>query len=191
MGRVSELMKSHRNSHAGWGIILVLLFGVTQLWALSSSDSIKINEVYYAGSMGFTMDDQFVELYNSGSTVVYLDGALLMRGQDSLATRVFRFPGWHGEQNHPINPGQYIVIAQDAINFIEGDEWHDGDIYSVDLSNADFEVYDSWEWPNRDDPDIPNLVDALGIHLDFELDHYQGQVVLATGENLEVFPWGG
>ncbi len=184
-------MKNRRNAFVGLGVILVLLWGATQLWALNSTDLVKINEIYYAGSMGFTMEDQFVELYNAGSTVAYLDGALLMRGLDTLATRVFRFPGWHGEQNYPINPGQYIVIAQDAINFIEGDEWHQGDIYSVDLSNADFEVYDPWEWPNRDDPDIPNLVDALGIHLDLELDHYQGQVVLATGENLEVFPYGG
>jgi hypothetical protein len=184
-------MKGRRNIHAERGIILVLLFGVTQLWALSSTDSVKINEIYYAGSMGFTMEDQYVELYNAGSTVTYLDGALIMRGQDTLATRVFRFPGWHGEQNHPIYPGQYIVIAQDAINFIEGDNWQSGDIYSVDLSHADYEAYDSWEWPNRDDPDIPNLVEALGIHLDMEFDHYHGQVILATGASLEIFPWGG
>jgi hypothetical protein len=158
------------------------------LWALTSGDSVKINEVYYAGSQGFTMEDQYIELFNAGSSTAYLDGALIMRGLDTMATRVFRFPGWPGGHQRPINPGQYKVIAQDAVNFIAGDLWAAADPYSVDLSHADFEAYTAWEWPPRNNPSVPNLTDALNNHLDLELDHYQGQVLLSTGQNLQILP---
>jgi hypothetical protein len=189
-------MIHRKDAFARMGILLVLVMGANlwwfstegTVWALTSTDLVKINEVYYAGSMGFTMEDQYVELYNVGTTTAYLDGALLMRGLDTAATRVFRFPGWPGQHNYPIAPGQFKVIAQDAMNFMVGDQWSPPDPYSVDLSHADFETYTSWEWPPRNNPNVPNLTDALGNHVDFELDHYRGQVLLATGEHLQIYP---
>ncbi len=155
--------------------------------ALAPTDSVRINEVYFACSINYTTDDQFVELYNAGSTTAWLDGALLARGTDTLMTRVFAFPGNPGDQTFALPPGAFAVIAQDAYDFVgEG-----GDPTSVDLSNAPFETYASEEWPPVDNPASVNLIEVLEIGMDYELDRRQGGIMLLTGEEFEVVPCEG
>ncbi len=164
--------------------ILVILVGILPfgLMALEPDDQVKINELYYAGTPFYTYQDQFVELYNAGTTTAYLDGALLIRGVDTSATRAYRFPGVVDGTLYPIEPGEFKVVAQDAYDF-----WA-LDTTSVDLSDADFETFFFNEEPPGDNPAVPNLLDALDIEVDFILDRRVGQLMLATGDSLVVQP---
>ena len=164
--------------------ILMMLIGILpfSLMALEPDDQVKINELYYASTPFYTYQDQFVELYNAGTNTAYLDGALLIRGLDTSATRVYRFPGVYGGTLYPIEPGEFKVVAQDAYDFWALDST------SVDLSNADFETFYSNEEPPGDNPAVPNLTDAIEIEVDFIMDRRVGQVLLAAGDSLEVLP---
>jgi hypothetical protein len=151
------------------------------LWALEPMDPVKINEIYYAGTPNYTYQDQFVELYNAGTGTYYLDGAVLIRGVDTLATRVYQFSGEVGGTSLPIEPGEFVVIAQDAYDF-------SSDPYSVDLSEVPYETYSPYEEPPGDNLNVPNLDDAIELMADFVMDLRVGQVLLATGDSLEVVP---
>ncbi|MBL7032739.1 MAG: hypothetical protein ISR91_01210 [Candidatus Delongbacteria bacterium] len=164
-------------------VILLLLLPLTGQ-ALAPTDSVRINEVYFACSINYTTDDQFIELYNAGSTTAWLDGAMIARGTDTLMTRVFAFPGNPGDQTWALPPGGFTVIAQDAFDFVGVG----GDPTSVDLSGAPFETYSVNEWPPVDNPASQNLIDALDIGMDFELDRRQGGILLITGEEFVVEP---
>ena len=164
------------------GILLIILGSLPwNLGALEPTDSVKINEIYYAGTPNYTYQDQFVELYNAGSQTAYLDGAVIIRGVDTLASRVYQFSGVVGGTSLPIEPGAFVVIAQDAWDF-------SSDPYSVDLSEAEYETYCPFEENPGDNPEVPNLTDAIDLQADFVMDLRVGQVMLATGDDLEVVP---
>ena len=114
---------------------------------------------------------QYIELYNNGDTVVYLDGMILgmtwqldrdltpfpcsttqaMRNDSAGVWALFfhRFPG--GGLNYPVDPGRTITVALDAVD------------HSVvhpsfpDLTNADFEMEGG---ADVDNPDVPNMPDV-------------------------------
>jgi hypothetical protein len=151
------------------------------LGALEPTDPVKINEIYYGGTPNYTYQDQFVELYNAGTSACYLDGAVLIRGVDTMATRVYQFSGEIGGTTLPIEPGEFVVIAQDAWDF-------SSDPYSVDLSDAEYETYSPYEEDPGDNPNVANLNDAIELMADFVMDLRVGQVMLATGDSLEVVP---
>ena len=165
-------------------LLALLLLLPVSAQALSTTDSVRINEVYFACSINYTTDDQFLELYNAGSTTAWMAGAIIARGTDTLMTRAFSFPGNPGDQSLPLAPGAFLVIAQDAYDFV-GDG---GDPTSVDLSGAPYETYSVDEWPPVDNPTAMNLIDALEIGMDFELDRRQGGILLLTGEEFEIRP---
>ncbi len=123
------------------------------------SSSLVIKEVYYSGANDPTWSilfkDQFVEIYNNSSEVVYADGLYLANlaptatGSDDndntlglsleehvYADKVSQIPG--NGTDYPIEPGESIVIAFSAVDWT--DDGAKADI-SVDLSNADFELY--------------------------------------------------
>ena len=150
---------------------------------------IKINELYTGGPVNniFYFYDQYIELYNSSSETLYLDGMIICRMGKYLEniTYIFQFPGepMGGTQNYPIEPGEFKVIAQDAID-------HKGLVFggevSVDLSNADFEFRNSNDYGDQDNPDVPNLENLeVGHRLDFFLGVTMDVVVLADGSDLD------
>jgi hypothetical protein len=109
------------------------------------TSNLVINEIYYAGvnAGSWTYNfDQFVELYNAGSTTLYLDGLILARlannayyvfTDDVEVVYAYQFPG-KGKQ-FPILPHEIVVIAQDAID-------HRKIVpLSIDLSSADWECF--------------------------------------------------
>lgn len=136
-----------------------------------SSFGICINEIYAAGPVNnfFFFFDQFIELYNSSDSVKYLDGMMIMRfsgnssgkgpgadeeddGDIDGTTYVFKFPGNSGEKNYPIRPGQFVVLASDAVDH------RSVCATSYDLSNADWEFYNQFSPEDIDNPNVPNLI---------------------------------
>lgn len=149
------------------------------------SSSLIIKEFYYAGandpSWSILFKDQFVEIYNNSSEVVYADGLYIAslapnangaNDNDKVlglsldefvyADKVARIPG-SGTDN-PIQPGESIIICYNAVDWT-----NDGanSAFTVDLSISDFELYAvSWleslgrtgnAWFDVDNVDIPNM----------------------------------
>jgi hypothetical protein len=153
-------------------------------------NSLMINEVYYCGSdySKFYFYDQYVELYNSSQDTLYLDACIITRNSSADLTDIeeidfvravyaFQFPGTPSTgRQYPINPGQFVVIAADAI---------DHSVYAnngADLSNADYECFN----PLGSDYDVPGIPNIVSIHpssrTDYMISLTHDAVVLATGE---------
>ncbi len=153
-------------------------------------NSLMINEVYYCGSdySKFYFYDQFVELYNSSADTLYLDGCIITRNSSANVTDIeeidfiravyaFQFPGTPVTgRRYPIVPGQFVVIAADAI---------DHSVYAnngADLSGADWECFN----PLGSDYDVPGIPNIISIHpssrTDYMISLSHDAVVLATGE---------
>ncbi len=132
-------------------------------------------EVYYSGSKTpdgkFYFSDQYYEIYNNSTDVIYADklclgvvvgwaykptlSPFLAEYPDQVAVESFWYIPGSGEE-HPIEPGKSIIIAQDGMN-------HKTDPLGnpnspVDLSDADWETYVPRE-DNKDidQPTVPNL----------------------------------
>ena len=151
---------------------------------------VVINEVYYAGcnASSFYFYDQFVELYNSTDTTVYLDGYIICRSQQTtgvidleaedyaLAYYVYQFPGTRGVTREcPIEPKQFLVIAGDAINH------HLYGSACVDLTEADYETFNAMK-NDFDNTAVPNLTPVTLTGVDFMLTLTHGAICLATGD---------
>ncbi len=137
-------------------------------------------EVYYTGSktpadadgrQSNYFSDQFIELYNNSDQTIYLDGLCIgdLHGVSGIinpgnapspltndkdhvyVSNVWRVPG--SGQQHPLLPGEGIVIAQDGV-----DHRAFNPNSPVDLSGADFETYNERpDGRDADNPDVPNL----------------------------------
>ena len=160
----------------------VIEVGVTIL------SSIVINEIYYSGpaNSGLYYSDQFVELYNASDSVQYLDGLILCRastridyiGQYAEVFYAYQFPG-NGAEN-PIEPGQFVVVAQDAMDHVS----LGGAAGSVDLSNADWECYNQLG-NDLDNPNVPNLININPNRaVDFMITLTHNGVILAKVDNI-------
>lgn len=163
----------------------------------SVSSGLVINEVYYTGppNKAFYFYDQFVELYNGGSKTLYLDGLIVCRARPTIpsnieevdyvqATAVYQFPGVPVEgKEYPIEPGEFCVIAQDAID-------HSVNIPgAVDLSEAGWEFYN----PYKGDWDSPasDVITAFPERTtpDFFLSLSHNAVILAEGKDFYLGDW--
>jgi hypothetical protein len=162
-----------------------------------SSSGIAINEIYAAGPVNsmFFFYDQFVELYNASDSVRYLDGMLISRmsgngdgagpgadegldGDIDGVTYIFRFPGLPGETNHPIRPGQFVVLAVDAVNHKS--------LFpnSFDLSGADWEFYNQYSPEDVDNASVPNLINIRSDKtVDFLISLTGDVIMLASGRD--------
>ncbi|MFC2631619.1 MAG: DUF4876 domain-containing protein, partial [Porphyromonas pasteri] len=150
----------------------------------------------YAPVKSWYEDDQYITIFNPTSEVKYLDGlALCTTALDPSDERTFAgkedfrrkyigvetisyFPG--SGKEHPIQPGQTVVIAKYAIDHAKeyfvrlnkqaddyGEEREDPKRYKgvdslIDLTKAD------WEWTHSDydrqhmnNPNVPDLVPIL------------------------------
>ena len=206
--------------------------------ARSTIDHLVIKEIFYTGhaytqklattppstaSIWYS-DDAYISIYNPTSEVKYLDGLALASTALDPSEQVefegntdFRkeyvgvslmsyFPG--SGKEHPINPGQTIVIAKYAIDhakdfftsldkMLEESEEKPADrtLYTgvdafLNLSKAD------WEWTNKDDsknnPKVPDLVSIYVGHDDDEDDDIDlgfTEVTEKSGIALVKLPW--
>lgn len=130
-----------------------------------SGAPIVISELYASGptGAGLYFFDRFIEFYNQTDSTLYLDGLVIARVYASSylglnfiddpefihSTTVWKFPG--NGTDHPIEPGQFIVCAVDAIDHrVNAPE-------SIDMRGADFEFYKP-DAPDIDNPNVPNMI---------------------------------
>lgn len=157
---------------------------------LISTSKLMINEVFYAGSdaSSFYFYDQYVELYNASADTMYLDGMILTRQMQSAypdmdevsfirALYAYQFPGTPVTgREHPIAPGQYVVVAADAVNH---KQWCPK---SIDLSHADWEFFNPLS-SDYDNPAVPNVVNInQASKVDYMINLSHNAVCLTTGE---------
>lgn len=153
---------------------------------------IVINELYYAGCNGSTFYyyDQFIELYNSTADTLYMDGIVVCRSQQSdiltqeeletvdfaLAYYMYQFPGAWGETHLcPIGPGEYKVLAMDAINH------HNYGALCVDLLGADYEFFNAAN-NDFDNPSVPDIDPVTTMGKEFVMSLGHTGIFIATGE---------
>ena len=151
-----------------------------------------MNELYYAGckASSFYYYDQFIELYNSSDETIYLDGYIIGRGTHyedlldwesvdyAIAYYIYKFPGQTGvTRDYPIEPGEFLVIACDAID-------HSAmvmDDACVDMSGADYEFCNplAFDYCN---PEKVHLEPVTEEGNDFTMNLGHESVFIATGE---------
>ena len=171
------------------------IHGVDSLRATPIEKSnLVINEIYFCGPVNrnYYFYDQFIELYNNSDMTVYLDGMYLCRvvqthptdlhERDYVQTlNLFRFPGEAlTGREYPVAPGQFVVIAQDAVDHSQYIET------AVDLSGADWEFYN----PYAGDIDFPapNVENFLPEKTnDFMINLTHNAVILSDGSD---WYWG-
>lgn len=124
-----------------------------------------INEIYASGptGSGLYFHDKYIEIFNQSDSVVYLDQVLVALVYSSSylglnyvndpqyvhSINIWMFPG--SGHDYPLNPGQYTVCAEDAIDHRTNAP------NSVDLSRSGFEFYKD-DAPDIDNVKIPNMV---------------------------------
>jgi hypothetical protein len=161
------------------------------------SSPLTMNEVYYCGCSysRFYYYDQFIELYNSSPDTLWLDGHIFCRTAQTdevinaigletvdyaLAYYVFAFPGETGVTHTvPIAPGQYLVIAGDAV-----DHTTYGGSLCVDLRGADWEFFNPLG-SDYDTPGVPNLLPLSNYEQDFQFNVGHTGIFFATGAEWE------
>ncbi|MBN2364748.1 MAG: DUF4876 domain-containing protein, partial [Calditrichaeota bacterium] len=128
-----------------------------------------ISEIYYNGAPSpppLYFHDQFTEIYNNSSQTFYIDGWVIgdadygyKEDPDYMySIHLYQFPG--NGTDYPVEPGQTVVIAQDAENHILKNS------KSLDLSQADFEYYN----PLSNDIDNPFVPNMIQIHHKYGID---------------------
>lgn len=136
-----------------------------------------ISEIYYVGS-AYAADasgkqqqyngDAYIKITNNSDTVLYADGLAfvesafttsskqdytpMVRDEAITVDAIFVVPGSGTE--HPVQPGQSIVLCDNAQNHKEADPSF------MNLSGADFEWFTNSTlaaYPDIDNPAVPNL----------------------------------
>lgn len=135
-----------------------------------SESSLIFKEVYVA-SNNYYFKDLYWEIVNNSNEVQYLDQCIIgsmgsnwdgpskwvdesgnMLPYYALNGYVLAFPG--NGTDYPLQPGESVVIAQDAANHAEAQ----GDAAYPDLSDADWEAYLTSTSYSDTDYDTPNLI---------------------------------
>ena len=131
--------------------------------------TLVISEIYYTGAIPRPVPqyfhDQFTEIYNNSSLTIYLDSLIIADveygfADDSVihAVHAYMFPG--DGDDYPIEPGQLIVVAQDAIDHSPYP------INSVNLLDADFEYYVA----DKGDVDNNSVTNMIQLHHKYGVD---------------------
>ncbi len=147
----------------------------------SRTSALVISEIYYTGAIANPIPqyfhDQFTEIYNNSSQTIYLDSLLIADveygfADDSVihAVHAYLFPG--DGDDYPIGPGEFRVIAQDAIDHSPYP------ISSINLLDSDFEYYvaDKGDVNNISVPDMIQIHHKYGI--DFLYSVFNNAVLL-------------
>ncbi len=130
-----------------------------------------LSEIFFASTQTpdgkqYDIGDQFFEIYNNSDQVMYADGLCIAESEllttnklneytpnilnDAVpVSSVYMIPG--SGKDHPIKPGETMLISDIAINHKEKNP------NSFDLSKSDFEWFDGADI-DVDVPEVPNLI---------------------------------
>ncbi len=155
---------------------------------------IVINEIFYGGSPSRYFYDQYIELYNPTNETQYLDGLIISTfwikdtttyANFAKSQYTYQFPGEPGGTLYPIQPGQHIVIAHDAMNHADSTN-----TAPLNLENADFEFFTTYDSkPDFDNPDVLNVVNINpNKDNDFFMNLRSGCVMLVRGDGWDPTP---
>lgn len=165
------------------------------------SEGWVIKEVFYAGTRTpenkAYYKDQFIELYNNSSEVLYADGLTISETQHNTASSspnewssyieqgvvvrtVYTIPGSGNE--HPVQPGEGIIIASQPIDH------RTENANSIDLSAAHWQWFDDGT-TDVDVPEVPNLIKYYSYSNSFWLLHTGGynSFVLFRADDMDSF----
>ena len=151
-----------------------------QVYAFVEQADFVIEELFYRGTtypgtQKSYIGDQYIKITNNSDEVLYADGLALaeseftssmkynslnpdIREQAVTIQALYAIPGTG--KDHPVKPGESLIIADRAMNHQVGAEGEEGNPNSFDLSQADFEWYDETEGAgisDTDNPLVPNL----------------------------------
>lgn len=139
----------------------------------NAQDGFVISEIFFTGTLTPEgkqyANDQYIKIANNSDSMLYADGLAFVESSFMTVSKfdytpdimnqamtidaIYIIPG--SGKEHPIKPGQEIILALNAKNHKEINS------NSMDLSNADFEFYDVSSNPkfsDDDNPNVPNLV---------------------------------
>jgi len=149
---------------------------VNSLPASALGKDFIFSEVFFNGetNSGRMMHpDQYIVLFNPTEDVLYADGVSIgVTMHLSWQNKQLWYDSYYPDQvpiggfitipgngeEHPVQPGEKLVIAFTAINHSEvvnGEIAYD---HAVDLSGADFEVYYGPDASDVDNPSVPNVL---------------------------------
>lgn len=139
-----------------------------KLFLYQGGSGFVIQEIFYTGTVTPEgkqyLGDKYFKIYNNSDQVQYADGLVI--GQSKFFTTIkqnykpdimkeavavdaiIMIPG--SGKEHPVAPGQSIVISEDGINHKEFNS------ASIDLSKSDFEMYYE-DSDDVDNPQVPNM----------------------------------
>ncbi len=169
-----------------------------------SVSNLMISEIFYAGSCAssFYFYDQYVELYNAAAETLYLDNIIVTRQAQvkdpemetkDYVSAIYAFQLKGTGRQWPIAPGQYAVIAADAVNhrqFCVNSP--DLSLSNPNLSHAPGEPYKLYETFNAigndyDVSGVPNFESIMpGRTTDFLINLSHNGVVIAEGGNYPI-----
>ena len=150
---------------------------VKQGWRYVNPGDVLIEEVFFTGTLNETnstaVGEQYIKFTNNSDETLYMDGLIFAAEnffysqmtsvgsywahpelEDAICIEnAYRFPG-NGTE-HPVEAGKSIILALAAQNYSADNA------NAIDLSGADFEIYEENDrYPDIDNPDVPN-VDVL------------------------------
>ena len=136
------------------------------------TSALVFKEVYFTKSLTATgemyNEDGYVELYNNSSRPIYIDGVSVCETYQNTKIKnggffpeylgtdyvvpgfIFTFPG--SGKEHRLDPGQSVIMAENAVNHHAINPGS-----PVDLSTADYEMKDD-DWHDSDTPEVPNMI---------------------------------
>lgn len=192
-----SLTEAEAEAETGVSQLIVLSAVANNVSVLTNSDhslnlvgatlgGLVFKEVYYTGSKtvedGNYFSDQYYEIYNNSTDVIYADGLCLgvvdgWAFRASISPWIAAYPSkqaiasfWYvpGDgSEHPINPGESIIIAQDGID-------HKTDALGnanspVNLGDADFETFvPRDDNKDLDAPAVPNMEFGYAIFMGYD-----------------------
>ncbi|MCT4328673.1 DUF4876 domain-containing protein [Elizabethkingia anophelis] len=151
----------------------------------STSNDLILEEIFFTGSKTpegqFYFGDQYFKITNNTDQVLYADGMLLIQssfmtnekqdytpnimGNALTARAIIKIPGTGN--TYPVQPGESIVIAEDAINHKEFNP------LSIDLSKANFHIF-----KGENDVDNPKVTKMINVDGEMVI-HTQGYYAYA------------
>ncbi len=155
----------------------------------NAQEGLVISEIFFTGTQtpeGKSYpNDQYFKIANNSDSTLYLDGVAFMESDFMTITKydytpdimdkamtidaIYLFPG--SGHDYPIKPGEEKVVALSAIDHKEKNP------QSIDLSKADFEIYDESNVPSRLDtqnPDVPDMVNWYDYSNSYFVLHNRG-----------------